>query len=345
MGLGEEALGAAEVEDLGGAGQDRRQDPGAAGEPPGLGGGDPLAGVDAGRAEPGAELVVVEGDHHGGGDLAVQPVGGQVLEHLDERLALPAGPVRAGVRAGVGAGVGAAAARGGELLDGLAEDRPGQGGDREVPGHGAVVVVVQGEPGPLQGGGLLLSQQGVLVGVDHRDVALDDLQGPARGLAEPDRVEPLRLGDQGGLDPAPVLPGQGRGEPCGWCAAMTVAWAGERAPGAEGGGGGGQVVVQGGGQPDLAGRVGAAGAGVYRQPGAGAGHPGVQGDLGLVGRGEELELQRLQPGDRAVAVGDHAGVPARGQRCGDVQVVEQVVDLAHRDHGRVAGVGVEVQER
>ena len=118
---------------------------------------------------------------------------------------------------------------------------------------------------------------------------------------------------------------------------------------AEGGGGGGQVVVQGGGQPDLAGRVGTPGPGVYRQPGAGAGHPGVQGDLGLVGRGEELQLQRLQPRHRAVAVGDQAGVPARGQRRRAVQVaeqvVEQVVDLAHRDHGRVAGVGVEVQER
>ncbi len=133
------------------------------------------------------------------------------------------------------------------------------------------------------------------------------------------------------------------------CGAITVACAGDMAPAAEGGGGGRQVVVQGGGQPDLAGGVGAAGAGVHRQPGAGAGHPGVQGDLGLVGRGEELELQRLQPGHRAVAVGDQGGVPARGQRRGGVQVVEQVVeqvvDLAHRGHGRVAGVGVEVQER
>ena len=188
------------------------QDPGAAGEASGLGGGDPVAGVEAGRGQLVAELVVVEGEDHGGGDLAVQAVGGQVLEHLDERLALPAGPVRVGV----GAGVGAAAARGGELLDGLAQDGAGQGRHREVAGHGAVVVVVQGEPGPLQGGGLLLAQQGVLVGVDHRDVALDDLQGPARGPAEPDRVEPLRLGDQGGLDAHPVLDGQGRGQPCGW---------------------------------------------------------------------------------------------------------------------------------
>jgi hypothetical protein len=76
LGLGEEALGAAEVEDLGGAGQDRRQDPGAAGEAAGLGGGDPVAGVEAGRGQLVAELVVVEGDDDGGGDLAVQAVGG-----------------------------------------------------------------------------------------------------------------------------------------------------------------------------------------------------------------------------------------------------------------------------
>ena len=36
---------------------------------------------------------MVEGDHDGGGDLAVEPVGGQVFEELDERLALPTCPV------------------------------------------------------------------------------------------------------------------------------------------------------------------------------------------------------------------------------------------------------------
>ena len=85
--------------------------PGAAGEPAGLGGGDPVAGVEAGGGDPVAELVVVEGDDHGGGDLAVQPVGGQVLEHLDERLALPAGPVRAGVAGRVWARRGGGARR------------------------------------------------------------------------------------------------------------------------------------------------------------------------------------------------------------------------------------------
>ena len=217
-----------------------------------------------------------------------------------------------------------------------------------MPGDGAVVVVVQGEPGPLQGGGLLLSQQGVLVGVDHR--ASRSTTSRARRAAWRSRTGSSRFALATRAASTRRLSSTVRdagSRAAVW--AITVACAGDRAPGAEGGGGGGQVVVQGGGQPDLAGRVGTAGAGLRGEPGAGAGHPGVQGDLGLVGRGEELELQRLQPGHRAVAVGDQGGVPARGQRRRAVQVaehvVEQVVDLAHRDHGRVAGVGVEVQER
>ncbi len=86
LGVGEEPGGVAEVEEVGFPAEDGGEESGLAGHPPGGGGGDHLAGVDAGGLQLGDQLVVVEGDDDGGGGFVVQPVGGQVVEDFDERL-------------------------------------------------------------------------------------------------------------------------------------------------------------------------------------------------------------------------------------------------------------------
>ena len=94
LGLGEEPLGCVRGRAAGTAPPSTAgTSPALAGQPAGLGGGDQVAGVEAGGAELTAEGVEVEGDHDGGGDLAVEPVGRQVLEELGERLAAVVGPV------------------------------------------------------------------------------------------------------------------------------------------------------------------------------------------------------------------------------------------------------------
>jgi hypothetical protein len=60
---GVEAAFPADVEGLGVAAEDDRDDPGLAGEPAGLGGGDGGAGIQGRDAEAADELVVADGDH------------------------------------------------------------------------------------------------------------------------------------------------------------------------------------------------------------------------------------------------------------------------------------------
>ena len=169
--------------------------PGLAGEAACLGGGDEVAGVEAGGPELAAEGVEVEGDHDGGGDLAVEPVGGQVLEEVGEGEAAVVGPVavRARLPALAARGAEPAATRRGHRVEGLAQDRRRQGRHREVAAGRAVAVVVEREPGPCQRGDLLVPQLGVLVGVEDRGVVLDRRQRAARESPQLDRVDPPGL--------------------------------------------------------------------------------------------------------------------------------------------------------
>ena len=79
---------------------------------------------------------------------------------------------------------------------------------------------------------------------------------------------------------------------------------------------GGGVVAGGqlGGQCDLPGRIRAGHRGGLRDPGVGVGEPGVLRGAGLVGGGDHLELQRLQPPDRAVHLGHRRRVLGSNQR-------------------------------
>ena len=82
--LGEEPLGAAQVELLALAVQHSGDDAGVARQPPDLRSREVLAGVDVRGSHSGAELVEVQGHDHGRVDLAAQPVGREVLEQLNE---------------------------------------------------------------------------------------------------------------------------------------------------------------------------------------------------------------------------------------------------------------------
>jgi hypothetical protein len=94
LALGEEPLGSAEVERLRNATQDGGEDAGVAGDAAGLGGGELVPGVETRRTDRCGQPVMVEGDHDGGSDLAVQPVGGEMLQQLHEGLTLALCPIQ-----------------------------------------------------------------------------------------------------------------------------------------------------------------------------------------------------------------------------------------------------------
>ena len=101
--------------------------------------------------------------------------------------------------------------------------------------------------------------------------------------------------------------------------------------------------VQLGGQRDLAGCVGAGHRGGLRNPGAGVGEPGVLRGAGLVGGSDQLELQRLEPPDRAVHLGHHPArarpSPAVGARVQPVDHSVQVRDTRATPRRRCRGGG------
>ena len=70
MGSAAEPALAAQVEDLGLAAEDGRDDRGVGSEPPGLSGGDPLSGVQVGGFEAADQGVEGHGDHDGGVEAA-----------------------------------------------------------------------------------------------------------------------------------------------------------------------------------------------------------------------------------------------------------------------------------
>jgi hypothetical protein len=142
----------------------------------------------AARSTP-VEHILVEPYDQGRGHLAVQPVGGQVLDELAERQASRVVPV--GAQAPIPrlhlAGAEPATTGRGHGLEDLAQQLAVQVGDRELARHRAVTVVVQREPGLVVGDPLVLAEQRVLVGVDHRGVALHGLERATRRHPEPTR--------------------------------------------------------------------------------------------------------------------------------------------------------------
>ena len=228
LGLGEQPLGATEVEGLGLAAEHGGHEPGVAGQPTGLSRRDQVAGVEPGSAEVTAEGVEVEPDQDGGRGLAVEPVGGQVLEDLGEGEAASVCPVVCPVPLDSlvsclgGARSETAAAGSGDRVEDLLEDRPGQRGHSEMAGESAVAVVVERQPGPGECGGLLVAELAVLVGVDDGCVVLDGGEGATSEAAELGRIDAPGLVDEASLDrgdlfarePGRELCGGGRDDGC-----------------------------------------------------------------------------------------------------------------------------------
>ena len=180
----------AEVESHGLGAEDGGEDAGGAGEASGFACGECLVGVEVGCFHRAGEDGVVDGDHHGGGGLGVQVVGGEVLEELGEREAAAVPPVE---RTVLLASSLAHPSGCGHRVDDLAEHRRCQGGDGEVSGGGAVAVVVQRQRALCPGGLLLAADELVLVGVHNRLVGFDGLDGAAGEAAELVGAEPGRL--------------------------------------------------------------------------------------------------------------------------------------------------------
>ena len=132
------------------------------------------AGDHSRGAEPVQQLGQGEGDHHGGVGAAGggQPVGRVALEELAETPA-PTTPVAPAGSSQSHPGDRPQARRGcGQRVQGGGQHRGVQGGDLERPGHGAVAVVAQLQPGPAGGGAFLGGQPFPeppvgLVGVEH----------------------------------------------------------------------------------------------------------------------------------------------------------------------------------
>ena len=75
-------------------------------------------------------------------------------------------------------------------------------------------------------------------------------------------------------------------------------------------------------------------------------NPASLRDPGLVGSGDDLQLQRLDAPGRPVELGDHLRVLTCSQRLAGAGVhpVQQRVHLGHPREHRVGAVGVEVEE-
>jgi hypothetical protein len=200
--LGEQPAGAPEVQWQAGSVQYGGEEAGSTGQSPQVAGGHDVSGVEPSGADRTDELVVVEGDHHGRRRLGVEAVGRKVLEQLDEGepgLVRPVAAIR--TVAGLGGGGAHAGSSGrGHRVDHPGQDRAWDRGDREVPGEGAVGVLVEGEPGLGERLALLVADHLTLVGIDDGPVGLDRRQRSARFAAQLSRVQPLGPFDQMTLD-------------------------------------------------------------------------------------------------------------------------------------------------
>ena len=233
---------------------------------------------------------MVDGDHDGRGDLAGQRVGGQVLEQLDERLAVAVRPVTVGRPEGIPGGgrdvrgrrwhlrpwrPWLPAGRTDEARRSAARSWPGsrrQGGQGEVPGGGAVAVVVPGQPRLGQRGVFLGAQHLVLVGVDLGLRTLRDRQDPPALLAQGAGVDELGPAHQVRLDRGPLVRlsplGQLRGG-----GGDDLGVLGGHVSGGQRLAGGCETVVQCCRQSDVAGCLPALATGAGRQPRGRPGQP------------------------------------------------------------------------
>jgi hypothetical protein len=163
LGFVGEAVGAAEVEDLGLAAEDGGDDPGFAGQAAGGAGADRLAGVEVGGFQLTHEGLQGHEDHDGGVEAAGlgELLGGVALDQLDEGLAEALGggfALTQGSLAGEMPGCG-------QREQVLLEHGAGQGGvDGEPAVELAVPVVPHGQPGGGLGVALFLLQERGLVG-------------------------------------------------------------------------------------------------------------------------------------------------------------------------------------
>ena len=215
----EEPFEPPEIQDSGRAAQHCRDDARIAGQPTGFSRADGLAGVEASRLDLVAQLLLVDGHHDGGGGPRVQMVGRQVLDELAEGQ--PASMVPVGARPRLVADLRraraeAAATRRRHGVEDPAQQLAVQGGEREVTGDRAVVVVVERQAGPSPRGCFFVDDELVLVGVDLGLVRLDGGQGPTSGAPQGLGRQALGLRHQLGLDPVALGIGDGRGQlPCG----------------------------------------------------------------------------------------------------------------------------------
>jgi len=174
LGLAEQSLRPAEIEHVRRAAENRRKEAGSAGQATRLPRRDAAPRVEARRPQHPVQHILVELYDECRGDLAVQPVGGQVLDELAQRQpprVVPVGANAAFTRLDL-AGAESATTGRGHALEDLAQQLAVQLRDGEAARHRAVAVVVQREPCLVVGDLLVLAEQCVLMGVDHGGVAL-----------------------------------------------------------------------------------------------------------------------------------------------------------------------------
>ena len=175
------------------AAEDDGDDPGLAGQPAGLFGGDPVTGRGGGDTDPGQQGVQVEGDHHAGGGAAMgrQAGVGEVLQERHERLATTPGDRQLRRPHRVGCGV-VRCRRPGRSAAGW---RRGRGSGVEVGGP----VTAGSEVQPRRGlGPGLLGEQPLVLGLVG-DLGGEVLEDTAAEVAQLPRPEHPGLLDQVGL--------------------------------------------------------------------------------------------------------------------------------------------------
>jgi hypothetical protein len=186
-----------EVEHLGGATQDDRQEAGVAGQPTSLARREVHAGVEPARREPVEQALVVDVHQQRqrvAGEATRDPVGAgrEMLDELGEPVPQPLRPVAAGpvgdslVADGLARPVAGQLRRRGQRLQRGAQEVAVQLGDHEPARERAVPVVGQGQPG-LDLGALLLRRQHprfVRVG----QLPGDRLEHPPAGSRSADRT-------------------------------------------------------------------------------------------------------------------------------------------------------------
>ncbi len=168
----------------------------------------------------------------------------------------------------------------------------------EVAGDGAVLVVVEGQPGLLPGCFFFGADQLVLVGVHDDLVGLDCCEGAFGESAELVGVVALGLLDQGGFDLLALGVADTRGQVTSGLHDHRRVRRGHQ-PFVEGCGRGVVPGLQLLRQCHFPGCVGAGDGGGLGDPGFGAGEPGVQGGAGLVGGRDQSQLVGLQSPDRS----------------------------------------------